>query len=91
MITMSPHRELHQIRNRGRPRSTKTVITCSDKLLSELATLKKQMGFKDGAKILLALSIATGEMVRHVQMFPEIFYLDVTSKLTDRNKIYFSW
>ena len=37
-------------------------------------------------KILLALGIATDEMMRHVHMFPEIFYMDVTCKLNRQTR-----
>ena len=30
-------------------------------------------------EILLALSVATDDMIRHVAMFPEVFYLDITA------------
>ena len=43
------------------------------------------MACNSGTEILLALSIASDEMVRHVQMFPEVAYMDVTSK-TNRQK-----
>ena len=85
MLTMAPNGDLHQIRNRGRPKSVTTVIPCSDNLKSELSLLFSEMGYKKGTEILLALSIATDEMTRHVQMFPEVFYLDVTAN-TNRQK-----
>ena len=49
-------------------------------LRKELNLLKKKMGYKDGTDILLALSVASDEMVRAVYMFPEVSYMDVTSK-----------
>ncbi len=50
-----------------------------------LRQLKEDMKYKDGTEILLALSIASDEMTRHVHMFPEVFYLDVTAN-TNKQK-----
>ena len=46
------------------------------------------MGYAKGTKIWLALGIATDEMMRHVHMFPEIFYMDVTCKLNRQKETY---
>ena len=85
MLTISPGGDLHQICNRGCPCQSQTTIQCSNDLKLELMSLVKEMGYRKGTEILLALSIATDDMVRHVQMFPEVFYLDVTSN-TNRQK-----
>ena len=45
----------------------------------ELRELKKKMHYKDGTEILLAVSVATDSMCRHVAMYPEVMYLDVTA------------
>ena len=37
------------------------------------------MNYNDGTKILLALSLATNEMSKRAQMFPETFFPDVTA------------
>jgi len=37
------------------------------------------MNYKSRTEILLAILIATGEMLRHTVMFPEVFCLDVTA------------
>ena len=37
------------------------------------------MKFKEGAEILLSLSVASDEMMRAVHMFPEVGYMNVTS------------
>ena len=44
------------------------------------------MGYATGTEILRALGIATDEMMRHVHMFPEIFYMDVTCKLNRQKR-----
>jgi len=62
---------------RGCPKSSEK-IKCSNYLRTQLEKLKKQMNYEDGTEVLLALSVASDEMIRHVHMFPEVFYMDVT-------------
>ena len=42
------------------------------------------MKYKDGTEILLAVSVATDSMIRHVSMYPEVMFFDVTA---NTNKI----
>ena len=44
------------------------------------------MEYKDGTEILVAVSLATDEMVRAVHMFPEVFYMDTTAKTNRQNR-----
>ena len=37
------------------------------------------MNYKDSTEILLAISLVTDDMDRHVAMFPEVVFLDVTA------------
>ena len=68
--------------NRGRPTEKQSKLKNCPKLLrAKLRKLKKEMGYADGTEILLALGIATDKMARHVHMFPEVFFMDVTCKL----------
>lgn len=60
-------------------------MSCPRKLKAELKKLKEEMSYKPGTEILLAISIASDEMTRHVHMFPEVFYMDVTYN-TNRQK-----
>ena len=43
------------------------------------------MIYKEGTKILLAVSVATDDMISHTIMFLEMFYLDVTAN-TNKQK-----
>ena len=71
---------LHHHRGRGRPSNKdKEIMACSKKMRKELKKMKAQMSFREGTEILLAFSLATDEMTRHVHMFPEVFYMDVTA------------
>ena len=58
---------------------------CPELLKEELDRLKNKMNYKSGAEILLAVSFASDEMSRHVHMFPEVFFIDVTAN-TNRQK-----
>ena len=50
-----------------------------------LNQLKKDMNYAEGTKILLAISLASDEMMCAVHMFPEVFYGDLTGN-TNRQK-----
>lgn len=85
-MTMSPEGDLVVWKNRGRPKTEeKEIMKCPKKLREELDKLKTEMSYKEGTEILLALSVATDDMVRHVHMFPEVFFLDVTAN-TNKQK-----
>ena len=62
------------------------MIKCTKSLRAELRKLKKETGYVKATEILLALGIAIDEMMRHVHMFPEIFYIDVTCKLNRQKR-----
>ena len=86
-LTMHPNGDLLIYTNRGRPTAEEAkIIKCTKSLRAELRKLKKEMGYAKGTEILLALGIATDEMMRHVHMFPEIFYMDVTCKLNRQKR-----
>ena len=85
-LTMSPTGDLVVWKNKGRPTKEESeILKCPIKMRNALERLKKDLNFKDGTEILLALSIASDEMVRHVNMFPEVFFMDVTAN-TNRQK-----
>ena len=51
----------------------------------ESKRMKKEMSFKDQTEILLAISIASDDIIQSVHMFPEVFYMDVTAN-TNKQK-----
>ena len=83
-VTMDSSLNLTIHTKRGRPTNTENLKT-DKQTKADLRKLRKEMNYKDGTEILLALSVATDEMARHVQMFPEVFYLDVTAN-TNKQK-----
>ena len=54
-------------------------MACSDTMRVELQKLRDELIIDHGNEILVALSIASDEMMRHVHMFPETWCMDVTS------------
>ena len=75
---MDENLDLVQYTNRGRPSNAQRLKTPRQTKI-ELRKLKKQMNYKDGTEILLAISLVTDDMNRHVAMFPEVMFLDVTA------------
>ena len=81
---MDENLDLVQYTNRGRPSNAQRLKTPRQTKI-EVRNLKKQMNYKDGTEILLAISLVTDDMNRHVAMFPEVMFLDVTAN-TNRQK-----
>ena len=84
---MKANNDLYVYTNRGRPTQTSHKISASDNTKKELRKLRKEMAFNEGTEILLALSMASDQMIRHVQMFPEVWLMDVTAKTKSRTEI----
>ena len=77
-LVMNTDGDLLVFKNKGRPTKEESKSICANgDLRRELNKVKKKMSCKDGTKILLALSIASDEMIRAVHMFPEVAYMDV--------------
>ena len=76
-LTMDKKLDLNIYTHCSRPTKSESMKS-HGQLGTDLRKLKKEMNYKDGTEILLALSVATDYMIRHVAMFPEVFYLDVT-------------
>ena len=47
----------------------------------ELSKLKHEICFEEGTRMLIALSISSDQMLCHVHMFPETWFMDVTANL----------
>ena len=69
-------------KTKGRPTQEEhPVMDCPKKRCAELAKLKHEMGFKKGTNMLIAVSISSDQMLCHVHMFSETWFMDVTSNL----------
>ena len=85
-LTMAQNGDLVVYKNKGRPTAEeRTVMACSDKMRIELQKLRDELSVDHGNEILVALSIASDQMMRHVHMFPETWFMDVTAN-TNRLK-----
>ena len=63
-LSMSPNGDLLVYKTRGRPTTEEAeILKCSKKMKKELNRMKKKMSYESGTKILLALSIASDDMV----------------------------
>ena len=90
-LTIYPKGELDLYKNKGQRVNFKTkgrptqeerkVLDCSKKMRVELSKLKHEMCFKDGTKMLIAFFISSNQMLCHVHMFPETWFMDVTANL----------
>ena len=85
-MTMKANDDLYVYTNRGRPRESAHKIDATTFLKKQLRKLRKEMAFEDGTELLLALSMASDQMIRHVQMFPEVWFMDVTAKTNKQNR-----
>ena len=79
---------------KGRDRPTKEEmksLTVHGNFRKELSSFRKDLALNDGQEILLALSVATNEMIRSVQMHPEIQFMDTAANLNKQKRsTYFS-
>ena len=75
---MDEHLDLNIYTHRGRPSNVEKRRTTQE-VKKQLRDLKETMKYKDGTEILLAVSVATDSMIRHVSMYPEVMFFDVTA------------
>ena len=78
-LVMDKSGHLLVYKNKGRPTlEEKRSLEINGALTKELKKLKEEMAYNDGTDIILALSVASDEMMRTVYMFPKVVYMDVT-------------
>ena len=78
--------------SRGRPDSERVkILNCPKKMQKELEDLRSKLNFAEGTEILLALSVATDDMIRHVHMFPEVSSLPASDGFSKKYINYFLW
>ena len=65
--------------NRGRPKKV-TQITTSSETQAEILNLRDELSFKNGEKMVLLVSFATNEMINQAMKYPEVFFIDCTSR-----------
>ncbi len=74
-------------RSKGRPsQESVELMSVPDRMEEHIKSLRSEMNYKDGTEIVLILSFASDEMIRMVNMFPEVFFMDVTCRTNRQNK-----
>ena len=54
-------------------------MDCPGKMRIELQKLRETLSIDDGTEILVGLSIISDQIMHHVHMFPETWFMDVTA------------
>ncbi len=77
-------------RSKGRPSQESIQLMSLPKHMEEhIKSLHSKMNYKDDTEIVLILSFASDEMICMVNMFPEVFFMDVTCSTNCQNKYLF--
>ena len=61
-------------------------MSIPERMEEHIKSLRTEMNYKDDTEIVLILSFASDEMIRMVNMFPEVFFMDVTCCTNRQNK-----
>jgi hypothetical protein len=75
-------------RPRGRPCTTdilKTDLTVQ----SEIDSLRSELTFDSGKKLVLLISFASDEMIRETMKYPEVFFMDCTARVNKQKREFF--
>jgi hypothetical protein len=73
--------------SKGRPnRESMELMSIPERMEEHIKSLRTEMNYKDDTEIVLILSFALDEMIRMVNMFPEVFFMDVTCSTNRQNK-----
>ena len=68
-------------RSKGRPsQETIEMMSLLERMEEHIKLLHSKMNYKDGTEIVLNLSIASDKMICLVNMFPKVFFMDVTCR-----------
>ena len=95
MLYDDPKSGLMCERRRGRPTNAekeeaeRIKLNTDDNIDNEISALRTSLGFSSGSKLVLLLSIASDDMIRLMQMFPEVFFMDVTGCVNRQHRDFF--
>ena len=73
---------------RGRPgkgRLPPEKLPCPADVNSKLLKLRMDFGIGHSNKMMVFISLATKDMVRHMSMYPEVWFMDCTAGMYKRN------
>lgn len=65
---------------RGRPQKKPSKATVDLSMEEKVKELREDMLFGDSKKMVLIVSFSTDEMIREVNKYPEVWYMDVTGR-----------
>ncbi len=65
---------------------TVQLMSLPERMEEHIKSLCSKMNYKDGTEIVLILSFASDKMIRMVNMFSEVFFMDVTCSTNHQNK-----
>ena len=86
-LVMDKHDNLIVYRGKGRPsKSDSESVRINGDLKRELNRVRNALKLGKGDNILLALSVATDEMIRSMQMHPEVQFFDVMANVNKQKR-----
>ncbi len=65
------------------------MMSLLERMEEHIKLLHSKMNYKDGTDIVLILFFASDKMICMVNMFPEVFFMDVTCSMNCQNKLLF--
>ena len=85
-LVLEPDDELLVYKGKGRPsRKEMQTISADGNLKKHLRNLRRDLQLQDSSRILLALSVATSNMIRTMHMFPEVQFIDAVANMNRQN------
>ena len=86
-LVMDKHDNLIVYKGKGRPSKADTEsLRINGNMKKELNRVRKQLELENGEKILLALSVATDEMIWAMQMHPKVQFMDVMANINAQKR-----
>ena len=62
------------------PRGRPTKVDKDKSMEEKISELREDLSFDSRQKLVLMISFSTDEMIREVQKYPEVWYMDVTGR-----------
>lgn len=86
-LVMDDKDNLLVYKGRGRPsKQEMDEIEANGDLKKQLRKVRRELKLKDTSRTLLALSVATNNMIRTMQMFPEVQFIDVAANMNKQKR-----
>ena len=86
-LTMDKKDNLYAQKGRGRfSKEQMEQLFLHGKLKDKLKQLRKDISMQNGQEVLLSITKADDDMIRHVHMFPEVFFMDVIANTNHQKR-----